>query len=151
MPLRELYKAIDGKIDLRATRPDVIEKVLIPIKDSVIAWLNSNEFKAKYQNHPYAPMIDPSTVNYDNTQAELAWELNLPLPPYFDFAYISSHGQGSSGFWGFLKMLGSPNIGADAINDARSAYIISYNNLITHKKLRAKNKHISPPPPLFWL
>ncbi|EOV4956735.1 DUF2972 domain-containing protein, partial [Campylobacter jejuni] len=52
-------------------------------------WLLSNDFNEKYkkENHPYPSLFDPKKlndekekINYKNIPAELAWEMNLPLP-----------------------------------------------------------------------
>ena len=53
-------------------------------------WLNSPEFKAKYLDtkHPYPPLLNPDSVDYKCIPAELAWEINLPLPPNYDFIYF---------------------------------------------------------------
>ncbi|ELP6347467.1 hypothetical protein QTU60_001678, partial [Campylobacter upsaliensis] len=57
--------------------------------DEVSLWLNSQEFKEKYKsiNHPYPPLLNPDKLNdenyilnYEKIPANLAWEMNLPLP-----------------------------------------------------------------------
>ncbi|MCH5323316.1 MAG: DUF2972 domain-containing protein [Helicobacter sp.] len=59
-------------------------------------WLYSKEFKQNYQdkNHPYPSLLNPEKIDYENIPAELAWEMNLPLPPYYDMIYLLSHGVG---------------------------------------------------------
>ncbi|MCR2061201.1 hypothetical protein CHLV3807_10110, partial [Campylobacter helveticus] len=65
--------------------------------DEVNLWLNSKEFKDKYEreNHPYPPLLNPEKVNdknyalsYEKIPAKLAWELNLPLPKNYKFAFF---------------------------------------------------------------
>ncbi|MBT0860142.1 DUF2972 domain-containing protein, partial [Campylobacter coli] len=41
---------------------------------------------------------DTEEINYKNIPAELAWEMNLPLPDKYDFIFISSHGTGEKAF-----------------------------------------------------
>ena len=65
--------------------------------DEVNLWLNSKEFKDKYEreNHPYPPLLDPDKLNdenyilnYEKIPAEKAWEMNLPLPKNYKFAFF---------------------------------------------------------------
>ena len=64
------------------------------LKDSpkVKIWLDSPEFKAKYLDtkHPYPPLLNPDSIDYDSIPAEFAWELNLPLPPNYDLIFFSN-------------------------------------------------------------
>ncbi|MBZ7960495.1 sugar transferase, partial [Campylobacter sp. RM12397] len=57
-------------------------------------WLLSNDFNEKYkkENHPYPSLLDPKKlndekeeINYKSIPAELAWEMNLPLPDGYKF------------------------------------------------------------------
>ncbi|MBZ7940537.1 DUF2972 domain-containing protein [Campylobacter molothri] len=59
-------------------------------------WLLSNDFNEKYkkENHPYPSLLDPKKlndekekINYKTIPAELAWEMNLPLPDNYEFVY----------------------------------------------------------------
>ncbi|MEB2791186.1 DUF2972 domain-containing protein [Campylobacter upsaliensis] len=73
--------------------------------DEVSLWLNSKEFKEKYEdiNHPYPPLLNPDKLNdenyilnYEKIPAEKAWEMNLPLPNRYKYAFFifgaSAHG-----------------------------------------------------------
>ena len=82
--------------------------------DEVSLWLNSKEFKEKYEdiNHPYPPLLNPDKLNdenyilnYEKISANLAWEMNLPLPRRYEFAYTLMHGAGGSSFYWFMKSL----------------------------------------------
>ena len=55
-------------------------------------WLDSPEFKAQYidTNHPYPPLLNPASIDYESISAELAWELNLPLPPKYNMIFLSN-------------------------------------------------------------
>ncbi|TXE83742.1 capsular biosynthesis protein, partial [Campylobacter peloridis] len=62
--------------------------------DLIRIWLSSKDFKEKYkqENHPYPSLLDPKKLNnenekisYKNIPAELAWEMNLPLPDNYEF------------------------------------------------------------------
>ncbi len=44
-------------------------------------WIQSEEFKKYYQNQPYPPYLNPQKVDYENILPDLAWDLNLPVPP----------------------------------------------------------------------
>lgn len=54
------------------------------------AWVESDEFKEKYTNHPYPPLLNPQNIDYEYIPADLAWELNLPLPPFYDLLNIAN-------------------------------------------------------------
>lgn len=54
------------------------------------AWVDSSEFKQKYANSPYPPLLNPDSIDYKSISAELAWNLNLPLPPNYEYIYITS-------------------------------------------------------------
>ncbi|ELP8580008.1 DUF2972 domain-containing protein, partial [Campylobacter upsaliensis] len=82
--------------------------------DEVSLWLNSKEFKEKYEdiNHPYPPLLNPDKLNdenyilnYEKIPANLAWEMNLPLPRRYEFVFWGSHGVGNFGLSTFLKKL----------------------------------------------
>lgn len=70
--------------------------------ENIIFWLSSLEFKEKYQNHHYPPLLNPKKINYEKINAKLAWDLNLPLLKTKFFIY-GSHGCGATGFGTFLK------------------------------------------------
>ncbi|MBK1964068.1 hypothetical protein F2N14_03720, partial [Campylobacter novaezeelandiae] len=62
--------------------------------ETIKEWLSSNEFKTRYkdENHPYPSLLDPNKLkdineelNYHSIDANLAWELNLPLPDNYEF------------------------------------------------------------------
>lgn len=125
----ELYQALDKIIDVRTLLPNVV-RVLVMHKDMVLAWLESQEFKEKYINHPYPPLLNPATINYDGIPAEFAWELNLPLPPYFDFLFVAGHGAGGSGFHRFLEHCGCSGFYYGGIEDARAAYVSIYQQIL---------------------
>ncbi|EAK5517811.1 DUF2972 domain-containing protein, partial [Campylobacter jejuni] len=74
-------------------------------------WLLSNDFNEKYkkENHPYPSLLDPrklndekEKINYKNIPAELAWEINLPLPDNYEFVFLSA---GVSGHAAMVKFL----------------------------------------------
>ncbi|ECK6872916.1 DUF2972 domain-containing protein, partial [Campylobacter upsaliensis] len=94
----------------------IVSNVAFVLKyyDEVSLWLNSKEFKETYEdkNHPYPPLLNPDKLNdenyilnYEKIPANLAWEMNLPLPRRYEFAYTLMHGAGGSGFYWFMKSL----------------------------------------------
>lgn len=70
------------------------------------AWVESQTFKEKYTNHHYPPLLKPDLANYNAISAELAWELNMPLPQIYDFINISSGCSASAASFVFLKECG---------------------------------------------
>ncbi|TXE88341.1 DUF2972 domain-containing protein [Campylobacter volucris] len=73
--------------------------------DLIQEWLLSDDFYQKYkkENHPYPSLLDPKKlndeneeINYNNISAELAWEMNLPLPENYGFVFLVIHGAGTS-------------------------------------------------------
>ncbi|EAH7219450.1 DUF2972 domain-containing protein, partial [Campylobacter jejuni] len=88
--------------------------------DLIEEWLLSDDFKEKYkkENHPYPSLLDPKKlndenekINYHNIPAELAWEMNLPLPDRYEFMWFFSCCSGSNAMYRFFKYC---NIAADA-------------------------------------
>lgn len=73
------------------------------------SWLNSAKFKQKQKEieswQKYPPLIDPDAVNYAQTDPFLAYELNIPLPPFYDFLLLLSHGVGHNAFMRFFPPL----------------------------------------------
>ena len=125
----ELYESLEGAIDVSLFLPGAV-KVLIDNKEAVVAWVKSKEFKDKYANHPYPPLLNPQSLNYQQISPELAWELNLPLPPYFDFLFLSSHGSGSTGMNTFLEKCGLKRVFSSSFSDAREAYCEIYQGIL---------------------
>ncbi|MCX2716271.1 DUF2972 domain-containing protein [Helicobacter sp. MIT 21-1697] len=103
--------------------------------EEINSWIESIEFKEQYleTNHPYPPMLNPKrlsarnsknkeqeslesksiveiqpypNLSYNNLSAQIAWDLNLPLPPYYQFVYWGSHGTGNTGLHTFLNYCG---------------------------------------------
>ncbi|EMX1727326.1 DUF2972 domain-containing protein [Campylobacter jejuni] len=79
--------------------------------DLIEEWLLLDGFKEKYkkENHPYPSLLDPKKlndekekINYKNIPAELAWEINLPLPDNYEFVFLSA---GVSGHAAMVKFL----------------------------------------------
>ena len=137
----ELYQALDKIINVSLLLPDVV-RVLVAHKDFVLSWVESKEFQEKYANHPYPPLVNPQAIDYTQIPAEFAWELNLPLPPYFDFLFLASHGAGSSGFHKFLGRCGCLDFYYGGIEDARAAYVSIYQQILKNAlNPNSKSKH----------
>ncbi|ALW05158.1 hypothetical protein RC13_06395 [Campylobacter jejuni] len=82
--------------------PDNYEFVWLNF-DLIEEWLLSDDFKERYkkENHPYPSLLDPKKlndknekINYHNIPAELAWEMNLPLPDNYEFVWLGGHAMG---------------------------------------------------------
>ncbi|TQR40969.1 invasion protein [Campylobacter sp. MIT 12-8780] len=73
--------------------------------EHIITWLNSSEFAQNYAHLAYPPLLNPNFVDTDSSRhcAQLAWDLNLPLPKHYKFIYISPHGSGAAAFLRFLN------------------------------------------------
>ncbi|EOB3213592.1 DUF2972 domain-containing protein [Campylobacter jejuni] len=79
--------------------------------DLIEEWLLSDDFKERYkkENHPYPSLLDPKKlnnenekINYHNIPAELAWEMNLPLPDGYKFIFMHDPGSGHLAMERFL-------------------------------------------------
>lgn len=90
---------------------DFFLKNLILIKE----WLLSNDFYQRYkkENHPYPSLLDPrklndknEKINYHNIPAELAWEMNLPLPDNYEFIFLFNSCSGSEAMHHFFYLCG---------------------------------------------
>ncbi|MFX3626364.1 DUF2972 domain-containing protein [Campylobacter sp. LH-2024] len=109
-------------------------------------WLLSNDFNEKYkkENHPYPSLLDPKKlndekeeINYKTIPAQLAWEMNLPLPDNYEFVFWGSHGVGNFGFSNFMKKLDMICIYYKN-NDPILDYCDCYNKLLLFKKINGK-------------
>ncbi|TDJ81182.1 DUF2972 domain-containing protein [Campylobacter volucris] len=81
--------------------------------DLIQEWLLSDDFYQRYkkENHPYPSLLDPKKlndeneeINYNNIPAELAWEMNLPLPENkYKLLCIVNYASGFAALYQFLK------------------------------------------------
>ena len=99
-------------------------------------WLNSPEFKAKYLDtkHPYPPLLNPDSVDYKSIPAELAWELNLPLPPNYDLIYFTNGASASAHICQFFIHCGLkifPHWIGTGKTDFKEKYILHYNLILS--------------------
>ncbi len=74
--------------------------------DNIKLWLASQSFLEKYANHPYPPLLNPNTLDYEQISPQIAWELNIPLPPYYKFIYFGSHATGNTGLENLIQRCG---------------------------------------------
>ncbi|MBZ7935529.1 DUF2972 domain-containing protein [Campylobacter sp. B0100352/1] len=131
--IRDNLNPIGAQILLKALKNSHNENFFNFITENIniiCTWLNSHEFKENYLNSPYPPLINPDCIDTDSSRycAELAWDLNLPLPKHYKFIYISPHGVGAAAFLRYL------NEGCDVLcfpswtspNDAKERYCIHY-------------------------
>ncbi|OOX94070.1 hypothetical protein BOO83_06600 [Campylobacter coli] len=88
---------------------DFFLKNLILIKE----WLSSDDFYSRYknENHSYPSLLDPKKlndqnekINYHNIPAELAWEMNLPLPDNYEFIWLCSPLSGHGAMTMYLEL-----------------------------------------------
>lgn len=96
-------------------------------------WLNSKEFKEKYLdiNYPYPPLLNPDSIDYESISAELAWELNLPLPPKYKFRLIMASYTGHTSIVKSLQKFGITI--QDHIFSIEQQYTLYYKALLENK------------------
>lgn len=96
-------------------------------------WLNSKEFKEKYLdiNYPYPPLLNPDSIDYESISAELAWELNLPLPPKYKFRLIMASYMGHTSIVKSLQKFGITI--QDHIFSIEQQYTLYYKALLENK------------------
>ncbi|ARJ55813.1 DUF2972 domain-containing protein [Campylobacter cuniculorum] len=71
-------------------------------------WLHSKEFKEKYLDtkHPYPSLLNPLKLDYESVDAELAWDMNVPLPRCYEFIFLGNYGAGSAAMQLYLSSCG---------------------------------------------
>ncbi|EDO9535650.1 sugar transferase, partial [Campylobacter coli] len=104
-------------------------------------WLLSDDFKERYkkENHPYPSLLDPKKlndenekINYKNIPAELAWEMNLPLPRNYRFIFITGGSCGHMAMFLYFKLL---KINRNWTSETeKEKYKIAYNVFIASKE-----------------
>ncbi|ELY0805673.1 DUF2972 domain-containing protein, partial [Campylobacter upsaliensis] len=109
--------------------------------DEISSWLNSKEFKEKYEdiNHPYPPLLNPDKLNdenyilnYEKISANLAWEMNLPLPRRYEFLNWGSHCVGNFAIQRFLYLCNF--IGIQPQRTSKATYFFQYQCLLHYSK-----------------
>ncbi|MGX3043860.1 DUF2972 domain-containing protein [Helicobacter sp. T3_23-1056] len=100
----------------------------------ITAWVESSDFKEKYidTNHPYPPLLNPDSIDYESISADLAWDMNLPLPRGYKFLCIMASFNGHTAMVLGLKKCGVCIMG-DHIGDIKDHYIYNYTNLLQGK------------------
>lgn len=135
-----------GKINLLDSRDKTIEFIIIHL-DSIQAWLQSDAFRTQYFNnkHPYPPLLNPKQIDYKNLDAEIAWDLNIPLPQDYEFVAITRGLQGHSAFHSFLNVLFDVSfaMAGERYGDSmtRVAYLSWYRQLV-QRTGNGQRKHI---------
>lgn len=129
-------------IALQSAKSDFM--MLLKIAPQIKAWVKSSEFKEDYiaTNHPCPPLLKPDLISYDSIGAELAWELNLPLPQNYNLIFLSNGGSGVAATLSFLKECGVEY--ADNMNyTPKQQYLELYKFLINKKFISdSKNSFI---------
>ncbi|MCX2750573.1 DUF2972 domain-containing protein [Campylobacter sp. MIT 21-1682] len=92
----------------------------------------------------YPPLLNPAFIDSDSSQycANLAWNLNLPLPKKYKFIYVSPHGVGAAAFLRYLNECCNVFCQASWVlpNDAKERYCFQYMCLnSTHIQEQALN------------
>lgn len=109
-------------------------KRLIP---DMKVWVNSTTFKEKYiaTNYPYPPLLNPDQIPYQSISADLAWELNLPLPNNYGFTFLTSHAVGRSATSTCLAKCGVPTYLDFIFFDSNKYRYIGYYNILKHSEI----------------
>ncbi|EAI0691208.1 DUF2972 domain-containing protein, partial [Campylobacter coli] len=122
-----------AQILLQALRNSSNEKFFTFVLENIeiiCEWLNSKEFQENYTDHPYPPLLNPNYIDTDASRhcAELAWDLNLPLPKHYKFIYISPHGVGAAAFLRYLNQCCNVTCFASWVlpSDAKERYCINH-------------------------
>ena len=101
-------------------------------KDAILQWINSKEFKDKYTNHPFPPLLNPATITWEQTDPQVAWDFNLPLPPFYKMLYLCPHGTGHGAMLTFLRTSGGGGEFSISYNEAPKTAIEHYISHYTH-------------------
>lgn len=123
-------------------------QIIENFKESITAWLSSDEFRQNYANKPYPPLVNPKKVEYKKGSAEVAWTLNLPLPKYYDFVIFGAHACGfHAAIPGFLMLCGAQGRSmvirknnADDEKGYKHNYMRIHDELIDQRELQKKGK-----------
>lgn len=105
-------------------------------KDAILQWINSKEFSEKYANHPFPPLLNPATITWEQTDPQVAWDFNLPLPPFYQMLYLCPHGTGHGAMLTFLRSSGGGGISISYNEGPTTAighYISHYTHLIQNR------------------
>ncbi len=129
--------------------------------NEILQWLNSKEFKEQYinTNHPYPPLLNPDRLNakreskeynvesqrenrdsiqpypnlsYESIPAELAWDLNLPLPRNYCGILVFFGLSGHLALLAFLYQCGASIISLSNTRYAKKDYYAAYQTLLTN-------------------
>ncbi|HFP7691887.1 TPA: hypothetical protein ACHD2Q_001805, partial [Campylobacter jejuni] len=111
--------------------------------DLIEEWLLSDDFKERYkkEKHPYPSLLDPKKlndetedINYNNIPAELAWEMNLPLPDRYKFVLVGESAGSHSAIVRFLKFCNVNIIHDHYELTARMYFILNFNLFLSNNK-----------------
>ncbi|EIP0984286.1 DUF2972 domain-containing protein [Campylobacter jejuni] len=111
--------------------------------DLIEEWLLSDDFKERYkkENHPYPSLLNPKKlndetedINYNNIPAELAWEMNLPLPDRYKFVLVGESASSHSAIVRFLKFCNVNIIHDHYELTARMYFILNFNLFLSNNK-----------------
>lgn len=111
-------------------------KKLLP---QIKAWVKSKEFRQKYLDTklPYPPLLNPNLINYESIPAKVAWELNIPLPPNYDFIFLTNGVTGSEAVRRFLNLCRVDCVGQESYvwgkGSGQLVYERVYNMCVTSK------------------
>ncbi|MWV67910.1 DUF2972 domain-containing protein [Helicobacter saguini] len=106
-------------------------KILNP--KNIESFLDSKDFKEKYidKNHPFPPLTNPDSINYEKLPPKIAWCLNIPLPNNYEFIFLTNGASASDVtiFWMKKSNINTTECWMQDIDK----YIASYELLLSHK------------------
>lgn len=111
-----------------------IRKNLYKIKE----WLSSNEFKEKYADSPFYPLLNPDEINYKYITDDVAYSLNLPLPNYYNFYFLAASFSAHDACLDMLRFCGVQSVPHHNAN-FRLFFNEQY-NLINYKNVDSMHK-----------
>ena len=95
-------------------------------------WLESQESQ-EFCDFERMPLINPKTCKYSQLSATLAYELNLPLPPFYDLILISSSRCGHNAILDFFEQCGAKR-GKDHLPKNLKTIFLSFYDFLVRKE-----------------
>lgn len=140
-----------GKLELNDENAQIIQSYA----EHIVPWLESAEFRDKWANKPFPPLINPEKIDFEGANALHAWALNIPFPKYYDFVVFGSHGVGiTTAMNGYLWLCGAVPVGLsrkakidDKDDDEKPSNKANYINMLktlvllkSYKEAQAKKR-----------
>ena len=119
---------------------DETTQLFINLAPQIRAWLSSDEFRQNYSHLTYAPLLNPKNINYETSEPELCFILNIPLPPFYDFMMFGSHGTGFAAIPKLLKLCACGDASRDGEQESFRIYESLFEQLLKQNELKKQGK-----------